>query len=63
MAELKEGQHVIFKHPASGAIRTGRVDNGWIVFYNPVSPGACVAISEVTEWYDAEEAFNLMQKK
>ena len=61
MAKLTEGQQIIFKHPGTGAIRQGVVKKHLIVFlYTDLGSPETLNIQKesVTEWCDAEAAFN-----
>ncbi len=63
MAELKEGQQIIFKHPRTGALRQGVVKKHLIVFlYTDLGRPEILNIQKesVTEWCDASEAWNAL---
>ena len=57
MAELKEGQQIIFKHPESGKILCGFVGTLTVVYAWGGNKGA-MPKSHIKEWCDAEAAFN-----
>ena len=65
MAELINGQKVIFKHPHTGEILTG-VAHGFTkkvlyCFTEPNSSGSRqIDISDIREWCDAEAAWNAL---
>ena len=56
MSELKEGQQIIFKHPANGKMRAGSYSTGWVSYCVSGFPTA-VPFSEIIEWCDASEAW------
>ncbi len=63
MAELKEGQQIIFKHPGTGAIRQGVVKGHLVVFlYTELGRPEILNIQKesVTEWCDTSEAWNAL---
>ena len=63
MAELKEGQQIIFKHPRTGALRQGVVKKHLVVFlYTDLGRPEILNIQKesVTEWCDASEAWNAL---
>ena len=63
MAELREGQQIIFKHPGTGALRQGVVKKHLIVFlYTDLGRPEILNIQKesVTEWCDASEAWNAL---
>ena len=63
MAELREGQQIIFKHPMNGRIYAGVVLFGYAHYgYNSGSNSEFeyqgkVPVKEIHEWCDAEAAF------
>ena len=63
MAELREGQQIIFKHPGTGALRQGVVKKHLVVFlYTDLGRPEILNIQKesVTEWCDASEAWNAL---
>jgi len=62
MAELKEQQKIVFKHPIAGYVGLGVYYNG-IVFYlpeNPLDGMQSIPYSYIQEWCDASEAWNAL---
>ena len=59
MAELTEGQQIIFRHPANGRIRAGSYSMEWVSYCVSGLPTA-VPFAEISEWCDASEAWNAL---
>lgn len=61
MTELKEGQQIIFKHPESGKVTLGVIRHGEVIYmYYGNAEYPNLKISELSEWYDASEAWNAL---
>lgn len=62
MAEVKEGQQIIFKHPESGEILCGFVGVLTVMYLWGVNNGA-MPKSHIKEWCDASEAWNSLNSQ
>ena len=66
MTELKEGQHIIFKHPGTHWLMQGIAKGQQVIYlladkFPPVIRG--IDKESVTEWCDVSEAWNALTQQ
>lgn len=57
MAELNEGQKIIFRHPTLKELRVGIVIDKYVHYLTTMGSQTSIQCSIIQEWCDAEAAF------